>query len=175
MRFIIFFALIYTFSLPATAASSNLKVERSLPPAMVAAIEGQNHMSAQELRLIPNGSVSWKGSVVGAAAYEDSIGNCSIYTYQGGVLGNVFSNARCKFTGPPKLKSDRKAALPDVVYELEVYLPNRGAMVNHIVALYFDAEKNAFCSSSSLADWYLSKGKNRTPDLQDGTCEVGAG
>ncbi|UZE11871.1 tetratricopeptide repeat protein [Pseudomonas sp. B21-053] len=160
---------------PANAAPSTLQVEPKLPPAMIAAIEEENHMSAQELRLIPNGSVSWKGSVVGAAAYEDSIGNCSIYTYQGGVLGNVFSNAPCKFTGPPKLKSDRKAALPDVVYELEVYLPNRGAMVNHIVALYFDAEKNAFCSSSSLADWYLSKGKNSTPDLQDGTCEVGAG
>ncbi|MGF6205427.1 hypothetical protein ABH906_001433 [Pseudomonas frederiksbergensis] len=162
-------------SVSANAAPSALKVEPSLPAAMVAAIELENHMSAQELRLIPNGSVSWKGSVVGAVAYEDSKGSCSIYTYQGGVLGEVFSNVPCKFKGPPKLKSDRKAALPDVVYELEVFLPNRGAMVNHIVALYFDAEKNAFCSSSDLANWYLSKGKNMMPDLQDGTCEVGAG
>jgi hypothetical protein len=142
---------------------------------MITAIESANHMSAQELRLIPNGSVSWKGSFIGAAAFEDSIGNCSIYTYQGGVLGDVFSNAPCKFKGPPKLKSDRKTALPDVVYELEVYVPNRGAMAGHIVALYFDSEKNAFCASDSLARWYESGNRNMKPDLQDGTCEGEAG
>lgn len=155
---------------PANAAPSNLKIEPTLPPAMIAAIEEENHMSAHELRLIPKGSVSWEGSVIGAMAFEDSIGNCSIFTYQGGVLGEMFLNAPCKFKGPPKLKSDRKTALPDVVFALEVYLPNRGAMVNHIVALYFDTEKNAFCSSDSLAEWYLSDGKNMAPDLQDRRC-----
>lgn len=70
MRFIIFLAFISTFAMPASATPSNLKVEPSLPPAMIAAIEEENNMSAHELRLIPNGSVSWKGGVVGAAAFE---------------------------------------------------------------------------------------------------------
>jgi len=174
MRLVIFFALITAFALSANAAPSNLKVEPSLPAAMIAAIEEENHLSAQELRLIPNGSVSWKGSVIGAAAFEDEIGNCSIFTFQGGLLREVFVNVPCKFKGPPTLRNDRKTALPDVVYELEVYLANRGAMVNHSVAFYFDAEKNAFCASDSLAAWYQSKGRNRKPDLQDGSCAAGS-
>jgi hypothetical protein len=159
---------------PDNAEPSSLNVEPSLPVAMIAAIEEENHMSAKELRLMPNGSVSWKGSVIGGAAFEDSIGNCSIFTYQVGLLNEVFVGVPCKFKGPPTLKNDRKNALPDVVYELEVFLANRGAMVNHTVAFYFDAVKNAFCASDLLAEWYQSGDRNRKPDIQDGMCAAGS-
>ncbi|MNI92408.1 hypothetical protein D3C73_1501990 [compost metagenome] len=70
--------------------------------------------------------------------------------------------------------ADRNGPLPDVVFDLEVFLPNRGAMVNHAVAFYYDVQKDAFCESQLLADWYQSGNRNLIPDLQDGRCAVGS-
>lgn len=160
------------FALPAHAAP--MMVDQPLPAVVTAAIATENGMSLADVHPLPHGTLSWTGGVVGAVVFDDAIPNCAIYTYQRGLLNSAFENAPCKFRGMPKMMRDRKGELPDIVYELEVFLPNRGAMVNQMVAFYYDAEKDAFCESQSLAYCYQSGNRNLNPDLQDGQCVVGA-
>lgn len=109
-----------------------------------------------------------------AVVIEDPNGICAIYRYQVGQLDLPFDGVPCKFLGPPSLMSDRKTAMPDVVFAVELFVPNRGGMANHKVAFYYDAEKNAYCESQSLASWYLSGNRALAPDLQDGQCVAGS-
>jgi hypothetical protein len=161
------------FGMSAYAAPTLLKAEQTLPVAVTAAIAAENEIRTTDVHPVPLGALSWKGGVIGGVVFEDSIPNCAIYSYQSGLLNSVFAGAPCTFRGPPKMMDDRKELLPDVVFELEVFLPNRGAKVNHAVAFYYDAQKDAFCESQSLADWYQSGNRNLSPDLQDGRCAIG--
>ncbi|MFJ2364908.1 hypothetical protein ACIPIN_14645 [Pseudomonas sp. NPDC087697] len=173
---VIFFAL-WFFALnigTACAEPISLHVEESPPTNMVALIASENQMLPVDIHALPDGSLSWKGGFIGAVVFEDTIKNCAIYTFERGLLNPVFADAPCEFKGPPKLMRDRGVLVPDVVYELSVFWPNRDAMVDHLVALYYDAEKDGFCESRSLADWYQSGNRNLSPNLQDGQCTVGS-
>jgi hypothetical protein len=175
MKAVALYSLIFPlFVMSAHAAPTLLNVEQSLPVAVTAAIAAENEMRAEDVHPIPFGALSWKGGVMGAVVFEDSIPNCAIYTYQSGLLDSAFAGAPCKFTGPPKFMADRNGPLPDVVFDLEVFLPNRGAMATHTVAFYYDVQKEAFCESQLLADWYQSGNRSLIPDLQDGRCAVGS-
>lgn len=169
----LFIALSLVCPLNAHAVSIVLRGEQSLPVAVTAAIAAENEIRTTDVHPVPLGALSWKGGVIGGVVFEDSIPNCAIYSYQRGLLISAFAGAPCTFRGAPKMMDDRKGPVPDVVFELEVFLPNRGAMVNHVVAFYYDAQKGAFCESESLADWYQSGNRNLSPDLQDGRCAIG--
>lgn len=161
------------FAMAAHAAPIRLEAEQSLPVAVTAAIASENEMRITDVHPKPFGVLSRKGDFIGAVVFEDSIPNCAIYTYQSGLLDSAFAGAPCKFQGPPKLMADRNGPLPDVVFDLEVFLPNRGAMANHAVAFYYDVQKDAFCESQLLAEWYQSGNRDLFPDIQDGRCAVG--
>jgi hypothetical protein len=145
-----------------------------MPTAMVAALTKEDQMPAESFRAIADGVVSWSGGTMAAVVIEDPNGICAIYRYQDGRLDLPFDGVPCKFLGPPTLMSDRKTALPDVVFAVELFVPNLGAMVNHKVAFYYDAEKNAYCESQSLAGWYQFGNRALAPNLRDGQCVAGS-
>lgn len=174
MRTFVLSLLMMIFALPVSAAPTELSIEHTLPAAVIDAIAAESQMFPKDVHPLPGGAISWSGGVLGAVAFEDSISNCAIYIYKGGQLDASFTGAPCTFQGPVALLDGRKSVVPDVVYKIELYLPNRGAMVSERVAFYYDAEKNTFCESQELASWYLNGANNRIPDLQDGQCIVGA-
>lgn len=167
---LLFLAL--TWALSASAAPAGVSTSQAMPAAMIAALTKENQMPTESFRSITDGVVSWSGGTMAAVVIEDPNGICAIYRYQEGHLDLPFDGVPCKFQGPPRLMSDRKTALPDVVFAVELFVPNRGGMANHKVAFYYDSEKNAYCESQSLASWYLSGNRALAPDLQDGQCVV---
>lgn len=169
---LLFLAL--TWALSASAAPAGVSTSHTMPTAMVAALTKENQMPAESFRAIADGVVSWSGGTIAAVVIEDPHGICAIYRYQDGRLDLPFDGVPCKFLGPPTLMSDRKTALPDVVFAVELFVPNRGGMAKHKVAFYYDAERNAYCESQSLASWYLSGNRALAPDLQDGQCVAGS-
>ena len=166
--------LTLTWALPASAEPAGVSTSQAMPAAMVAALTKEHQMPAESFRSITDGVVSWSGGTMAAVVIEDPNGICAIYRYQEGQLDLPFDGVPCKFLGPPSLMSDRKTAMPDVVFAVELFVPNRGGMANHKVAFYYDAEKNAYCESQSLASWYLSGNRALAPDLQDGQCVAGS-
>lgn len=166
--------LTLTWALPASAEPAGVSTSQAMPAAMVAALTKEHQMPAESFRSITDGVVSWSGGAIAAVVIEDPNGICAIYRYQEGQLDLPFDGVPCKFLGPPSLMSDRKTAMPDVVFAVELFVPNRGGMANHKVAFYYDAEKNAYCESQSLASWYLSGNRALAPDLQDGQCVAGS-
>lgn len=166
--------LTLTWALPASAEPAGVSTSQAMPAAMVAALTKEHQMPAESFRSITDGVVSWSGGTMAAVVIEDPNGICAIYRYQEGQLDLPFEGVPCRFLGPPSLMSDRKTAMPDVVFAVELFVPNRGGMANHKVAFYYDAEKNAYCESQSLASWYLSGNRALAPDLQDGQCVAGS-
>lgn len=174
MKVVSLLFLTLTWALPASAEPAGVSTSQAMPAAMVAALTKENQMPAESFRSITDGVVSWSGGTMAAVVIEDPNGICAIYRYQEGQLDLPFDGVPCKFLGPPSLMSDRKTDIPDVVFAVELFVPNRGGMANHKVAFYYDAEKNAYCESQSLASWYLSGNRALAPDLQDGQCVAGS-
>ncbi|POA49663.1 hypothetical protein C1893_04095 [Pseudomonas sp. MPR-ANC1] len=170
--YLLFMALTWTLS--ANAALVGLSTGSTMPNNMIAAIVKESEMPADSFHSIADGVLNWSGGTIAAVVIEDPNGICAIYRYQGGQLDLPFDGVPCKFQGPPSLMSDRKTAMPDVVFAVELFVPNRGGMANHKVAFYYDSEKNAYCESQSLASWYLSGNRALAPDLQDGQCLAGS-
>ena len=162
------------WALSASAAPAGVSTSQAMPAAMVAALTKESEMPFDSFHSIAGGVVNWSGGTITAVVIEDPNSICAIYRYQEGQLDRPFDGVPCKFLGPPSLMSDRKTAMPDVVFAVELFVPNRGGMANHKVAFYYDAEKNAYCESQSLASWYLSGNRALAPDLQDGQCVAGS-
>lgn len=165
-RISLFAAVLYVTS--ACAESDFVRVEEKLPGSMVAAITKGSEMSPGQIHWVPGGSLSWSGGYIATVVFEDSNPNCAIFTYSDNVLSTVFAGVPCKFKGPPTVKFGRNIKVPDIVYAVE--LSNQGVMVNEGVALYFDAEKNTFCESRNLSNWYMFGNKKRLPSVDDGHC-----
>ena len=174
MKVVSLLFLTLTWALPASAEPAGVSTSQAMPAAMVAALTKEHQMPAESFRSITDGVVSWSGGTIAAVVIEDPNGICAIYRYQEGQVDLPFDGVPCKFLGPPSLMSDRKTAMPDVVFAVELFVPNRGGMANHKVAFYYDAEKNAYCESQSLASWYLSGNRALAPDLQEGQCVAGS-
>lgn len=170
--YLLFMALTWTLS--ANAAPVGSSTGHTMPTNMIAAIVKESEMPADSFHSIADGVVNWSGGTIAAVVIEDPNSICAIYRYQGGQLDLPFDGVPCKFQGPPTLVSDRKTVLPDVVFAVEVFVPNLGAMVNHKVAFYYDAEKNAYCESQSLAGWYQFGNPALAPDPRDGECVAGS-
>ncbi|KAE9643261.1 hypothetical protein EJA70_16625, partial [Pseudomonas sp. PB103] len=151
MKVVYLLFMTLTWILSANAAPVGLSKNRTMPTNMIAAIVKESEMPADSFHSIADGAVNWSGGTMAAVVIEDPNGICAIYRYQEGQLDLPFEGVPCRFLGPPSLMSDRKTAMPDVVFAVELFVPNRGGMANHKVAFYYDAEKNAYCESQSLA------------------------
>lgn len=132
--YLLFMALTWTLS--ANAAPVGSSTGHTMPTNMIAAIVKESEMPADSFLSIADGVVNWSGGTIAAVVIEDPNSICAIYRYQGGQLDLPFDGVPCKFQGPPTLVSDRKTVLPDVVFAVEVFVANLGAMVNHKVAFY---------------------------------------
>ncbi|WP_347902730.1 hypothetical protein [Pseudomonas purpurea] len=152
----------------ACAESDFVRVDAKLPDSMGAAITQGSEMLPAQIHWVPGGALSWSGGYIATVVFEASSPNCAIFTYSNNALSTVFAGVPCMFKGPPTLKFGRNIKVPDIVYAVQ--LSNQGVMVDEGVALYFDAEKNTFCESRNLSDWYRFGNKKRLPSVDDGHC-----
>jgi hypothetical protein len=144
--------------------------EALLPDSAKERIAKENEMTLQDVHVLPKGTLAWGDNYISAVIFEDSIKNCSIYVVAQKALFPLFNGAPCEFKGAPEIKFSRDATKPDILYGVKLFLPNRGAMVDEVIAFYFDDEKQLYCESQSLASWYQTENKELKPDLSDGRC-----
>ncbi|WP_248802170.1 hypothetical protein [Pseudomonas sp. MWU13-2100] len=144
--------------------------EALLPDTVKEEIAKENEMTVKSIHAFPKGTLKWGDSYISAIVFEDSIKNCSIYIFANDSLSPLFNGAPCEFKGGGEINFSRASAAPDILYRVKLFLPNRGAMVDNLIAFYFDSEKKTYCESQSLASWYETGNKTMKPDLSDGKC-----
>ncbi|WP_143492584.1 hypothetical protein [Pseudomonas chlororaphis] len=142
-----------------------------LPVAIEQIIAKENEVDVKDVHQFPEGTFKWESGYISAISFEDSIKNCSVYVFNNELLSLLFSGAPCEFSSGPQVDSSRKTSMPDILYRVKVFLPNRGAMVDEVLAFYFDGERKTYCESSFLGDWYEAGNRNIKPDISDGKCE----
>ncbi|WP_148050951.1 hypothetical protein [Pseudomonas fluorescens] len=147
-----------------------------IPGDLRSEIAKENEIKTDDVHPYAMGTLSWASGYISAVTFEDSIENCSIYVSNGSALSNLFSGAPCEFVGTPRIESSRKVNFPDVLYDVRLFSPTSGAMVDEVIALFFDLEKHTYCVSQSLGSWYQVGNKLIPADLSDGRCfSEGAG
>ncbi|MGE7958764.1 hypothetical protein ACQKQA_19625 [Pseudomonas sp. NPDC089530] len=142
-----------------------------LPGDIEKLIAKENEVDVKDVHQFPGGTLKWEGGYVSAVVFNDSIKNCAIYVSNSGSLSLLFSGAPCEFFGSPKVNTFRRASMPDILYKVKLFLPNRGAMVDEVLAFYFDDERRTYCESQLLGDWYETGNRSIEPNISDGKCE----
>ncbi|WDG81378.1 hypothetical protein PUP68_00295 [Pseudomonas chlororaphis] len=142
-----------------------------LPVTIEKIIAKENEVDLKDVHQFPNGTLKWEGGYISAIAFDGSTKSCAVYISNSGSLSLLFSGASCEFSGSPKVEILRKASMPDVLYKVKLFLPNRGAMVDEILAFYFDDERKTYCESQLLGDWYETGNRSIEPNISDGKCE----
>ncbi|AZD89296.1 hypothetical protein C4K14_6517 [Pseudomonas chlororaphis subsp. aureofaciens] len=143
----------------------------SLPFAIEKTIAKENEVDVKDAHQLPEGTFKWEGGYISAISFEDSIKNCVVYVFNNESLSLLFSSAPCEFSSGPQIDSSRKTSMPDILYRVKIFLPNRGAMVDEVLAFYFDGERKTYCESRFLGDWYETGNRKIEPDVSDGKCE----
>lgn len=143
----------------------------TLPVAIEKIISKENEVDVKDVHQFPEGTFKWERGYISAISFEDSIKNCSVYVFNDESLSLLFSGAPCEFSSGPQIDSSRKTSMPDILYRVKIFLPNRGAMVDEVLAFYFDSERKTYCESRFLGDWYEAGNRNVKPDISDGKCE----
>jgi len=161
-----------TYMCSSCASSSLVSPESVLPEMQLQQIATENELRVQDVHVFPKGTVKIDSSYISAIIFEDTIKNCAIYVGAEGALSALFNGAPCEFKGAPELNFSRGKKQPDVLYSIKLFSPSQGAMADEVVAFYFDSEKNSYCESQSLSNWYQTGNKNMEPDLSDGRCKA---
>ncbi|UZE11875.1 hypothetical protein [Pseudomonas sp. B21-053] len=173
-NFVIFLLLSFATGCCANA-NENILLAPELPKVMLGAISERNATSVDKVKIESGGALKWGSEYLVSISIKGEQKSCSVYKYTGNILFSLFNGVPCEFKGPADVNESRNTSMPDILYKIKLYLPNRGAMTDEMIALYFDEQKATYCLSGSLSDWYQNSDKKYPPDLSDGQCGYGPG
>ncbi|WPN57836.1 hypothetical protein [Pseudomonas sp. P9_31] len=156
-------------------AGEKLAIVTELPSVVLGAISEKNSSVVEKIRVESGGALKWGSEYLVFISPKSDEKICSVYKYSNDTLFSLFDGVPCEFKGAAEINESRNTSMPDVLYKIELYLPNRGAMADEMIALYFDEQKTTYCLSRSLSDWYQNSDKKYPPDLSDGQCGYGPG
>jgi hypothetical protein len=156
-------------------SGEKLTVATELPRVVLDAISERNSLGVDKIKVETGGALKWGSEYLVFVSPKSADKICSVYKYSNSALFSLFDGVPCEFKGAVEINESRSAAMPDVLYKIELFLPNRGAMVSEMIALFFDDQKSTYCLSRSLSDWYQNSDKTYPPDLSDGECGYGPG
>jgi|SRR5471030_2052609 len=175
MKNIVIFVLL-NFTIGCYAyASEKILLTPELPKVVLGSISERNATSVDKVKIESGGALKWGGEYLVSISIKGEEKSCSVYKYASSTLFSLFNGVPCEFKGAAEINESRNTSMPDILYKIKLYLPNRGAMTDEMIALYFDEQKATYCLSSSLSDWYQNSDKKYPPDLSDEQCGYGPG
>lgn len=168
------FILILTLFISNRLANANSEntAGGNLPKSVLKQIAKQNNLKIRDIHTYPKGILKIEGGYIAAVIYAGPVKSCAIYVSLNDKLLQIFNGAPCEFATTPKSTFLRKKNKPDILYPIKLFSPNRGAMTDEMVALYFEMKEGSYCESKNLAGWYQTGNKNISPNISDGICRI---